>query len=137
MSKAVYHLNDHPIPEGFQLYQDRIPVAGLFARKAAGIAFCRGREKRLRFEPDPTNVHDQNAIKVMGSWKGWFSRKEVHLGFVPAEEAATIGKLDLAEKIQPRLLKTYDGTDDFVEIEFQIMGPKDYAKSYKSARRSA
>ncbi|THK37386.1 hypothetical protein EHS39_14265 [Ensifer sp. MPMI2T] len=125
-----YHLADYPIPDGFQIYRDRVPVMGLTMRKADAAAFCKGTGKQLALEREPSNRHDPNAIRVMGSWKGWFSRKERMLGYVPAEEAAKLVQLGLAERVRPRLLKTYLGTDGFVEIEFQIIGPKDLYRTF-------
>lgn len=125
MPKATYHLDKQPIPKGCRIFFDRLAVAGLFARKPAAIKFCSSGDPRIQLKPDPRNLHDPHAIQVVGSWNGWFGRKHALLGFVPAEEAALIAEHDLVNQIQPRLLKTYLGTDDYVEVLFQIIGPKE------------
>ncbi|MCP8896372.1 HIRAN domain-containing protein [Shinella daejeonensis] len=119
-----YHLDEYPIPDGFRIYRDRVPVMGVTMRKADAAAFCKGSGKQVAFEREPNNRHDPNAIRIMGSWKGWFSRKEKMLGYVPAEDAVKLVRLGLADSVRPRLMKTYLGTDGFVEIEIQIIGPK-------------
>lgn len=125
-----YHLADYPMPEGFRIYRDRVPVKRVTLRKPDAAAFCKGAGKQLALEREPNNQHDPSAIRVIGSWRGWFSRKERMLGYVPAEEAAKLVQLDLAAHVLPRLLKTYLGADGFVEIEFQIIGPKDLYRTF-------
>ncbi|WP_299478120.1 HIRAN domain-containing protein [uncultured Roseibium sp.] len=98
-------------------------------RKANATEFCKASGQSLALVPEPTNKHDGNAIIVLGEWKGWFRRKRKVLGYVPAETAATLAKSGNVAYVQPRLLKTYLGTDGFVEIEFQIIGPKDLYES--------
>ncbi len=123
-----YHLSTNPVPEGFRIYLNYLPIMGLAKRKGDAAKFCKGSGRELTLEPEPGNTHDPNAIKVVGSWKGWFGRKARHLGYVPAEHAAKLVALGLSRQIRARLLKTYLGADGFVEIEFQIIGPK---KSYE------
>jgi HIRAN domain len=125
-----YHLDEYPIPDGFRIFRDRVPIMGLPMRKSVAAAFCKASGKQITFEREPSNQHDRNAIRVMGSWKGWFSRKRKMLGYVPAEDAAKLVSLGLADSVRPRLLKTYLGTDGFVEIEFQIIGPKDLYRTF-------
>lgn len=125
-----YHLANYPIPDGFRIFVDRVPIMGVALRKADAAAFCKASGKQLTFEREPQNRHDPNAIRVVGSWKGWFLRKEKMLGYVPAGDAAKLVKLGLAESVRPRLLKTYVGTDGFVEIEFQIVGPTDLYRTF-------
>lgn len=131
MAHKKYHLEGQPIPDGYQIFQDRINVAGVFRRKYAGMAFCLGRQQHLRFERERTNRHDPNAIKVFGIWRGWFIKWEKLLGYVPADQAARIVDLKLEDQVRPRLLKTYVGEGGLVEIQFQIVGPKIHAKAYK------
>lgn len=132
-----YHLQEHPMPEGYRIYQDRVPIMGVPMRRADAAEFCRGSGKQLAFQREPDNRHDPNAIRIMGSWKGWFSRKEKMLGYVPAEDAAKLVQLGLAESVRPRLMKTYLGTDGFVEIEFQIVGPNDLYRTFNPPPRRA
>ncbi|MET4634900.1 HIRAN domain-containing protein [Kaistia defluvii] len=133
---AKYRLSGNPIPEGFRIYLDRLPVMGLQQRKRDAAAFCGAQGPELSLEREPSSRHDANAIKVIGSWKGWFGRKRRQLGYVPAEHAAKLISLGLAENVHSRLLKTYLGTDGFVEIEFQIVGPKDLYRTFNPLKPS-
>lgn len=125
-----YHLQEYPMPESFRIYIDRVPIMGVALRRSDAAAFCKGSDRQLAFMREPDNQHDSNAIRIVGSWKGWFLRKEKVLGYVPAEDAAKLVRLGLADSVRPRLLKTYLGTDGFVEIEFQITGPKDLYRTF-------
>ena len=126
-----YHLNSSPIPTGFRIFFDRVPVMGVAfeGRKASAAAFCKATGQSLMLLPDPTNKHDRNAIKIFGEWKGWFRRKREFLGYAPAETAAALAQAGVVDHVRPRLLKTYLGSDGFVEIEFQIIGPKEMYES--------
>lgn len=128
-----YHLKRQPIPAGYRIYEEAVDVAGLQYRKSAARSFCRAKEPELSFRPEPTNKHDQNAICVVGSWRGWFWNKEADLGYVPREIAARIAQAGLGAAVRPRLLKTYVGKGGFVEVEFQIMGPKEKYAGYSSS----
>lgn len=130
MEHKEYHLQRHPLPDGFRIYRDRVPVMGVPMRKDDAAAFCKGSDQQVAFKREPSNRHDPNAMLVMGSWKGWFSRKEKVLGYVPADDAAKLVQLGLAESVRPRLMKTYVGTDGFVEIEIQIIGPNDLYQKF-------
>lgn len=121
-----YHLDEYPPPSGFRIYFDRVSVMGITMRKADAAAFCKAQDRELALEREPGNPHDANAIKLIGSWKGWFGRKSRHLGYVPADMAAKLAETGLADTVRPRLMKTYLGTDGFVEIEFQVIGPKEH-----------
>lgn len=124
-----YHLDEYPLPSGFRIYFDRVPVMGITMRKVDAAAFCKAQGRALALERELGNRHDANAIKLIGSWKGWFGRKSRHLGYVPADMAAKLAATGLADAVRPRLMKTYLSTDGFVEIEFQIIGPKEHYES--------
>jgi len=126
-----YHLGSSPIPAGFRIYFERLSVmgVGMEDRKANASDFCQASGQSLAMVPDPTNKHDRNAIKIFGEWKGWFRRKREFLGYVPAETAATLAQPGVVDHVRPRLLKTYVSSDGFVEIEFQIIGPKELYES--------
>lgn len=121
-----YHLDEYPLPSGFRIYFDRVPVMGITMRKADAATFCKAHGRELALEREPGNRHDANAIKLIGSWKGWFGRKSRHLGYVPSDMAAKLAETGLVSTVRPRLMKTYLGTDGFVEIEFQVIGPKEH-----------
>lgn len=134
MTRANYHLP--PIPDGFQIYEERLEVAGLTHRKAGAARFARGKQRALEWEPEPGNRYDKNAIRLIGCHKGIFLTKRTLLGYVPKEVANTLVERGFVEDAQPRLLKTYVSDGGFVEILFQIVGPKARISDYKGTEES-
>ena len=123
MTIKKYHLQEQEIPEGHHILADRLQIQGVHHRKRACAHFCKGRNQSLSFHPDPSNRSDANAIEIHGHWKGLIFRKSTMLGFVDRVAAAKIADLGRNASIHPRLLKTYLGSDGFVEILYQITGP--------------
>jgi len=123
LTSANYHLG--AIPDGFQIFEERLEVAGIVHRRADAAAFVsRGKDIWLELSPEPNNAHDRNAIRVIGCAKGFFGTKRYFLGYVPAPVASAIAQGDYVRRIQPRLLKAWIGDTGYVEILFQILGPK-------------
>jgi len=68
-----------------------IEVAGTFYQLKAAIAFCRSDPESVSIQPEPSNKHDRNAVKVIGhhvNSKG--KRSSWHIGYVPAEHASRV-----------------------------------------------
>ena len=109
-----------PIPNGYQIYVPATAVAGSqFSRHQIERLF-EFRRPRIAFEPEPTNSHDPNAIKVIacnGDSHSW-----IHVGYVPAKLAKKVAKSGLAGQLHPRLRMVQVG--DFIEVEFDLCGPK-------------
>jgi len=133
MSKAKYYTDVHPIPTGFQIYEDRIDVAGVNHRIKNAKSFVKGKGQRIEFETDPSNKYDSNAIRILGFHKGFFGEKKEFIGYVPTEVAAQIMEGNYFNKIKPRLLKTYMSDSGFIEILFQVLGPKSGKKEYQQS----
>lgn len=121
----AYHLLDQPIPAGFRIYADRIGVAGIANHRADAQSFISAGEKWVELQRDPNNAYDQNAIKVIGCKKGFFGTKRLMLGYVPRDIAKVMVDSGVVDQIRARLLKTYQSDGGFVEVLFQILGPKD------------
>ena len=119
-----YHLQEQPIPEGYQIYEERLEVSGVVHRKKEAQAFVRSSKKWLEFERDLGNPYDENAIKIIGCVKRLFGTKRRHVGFVPPDVVKRMVDANVDGAIRPRLLKSYLGDSGFVEILFQIIGPK-------------
>src|SRR5688572_16398526 len=83
MAVRDYHLK--PLPDGVGIYAERLAVAGIHRRRAAAARFIRGSDLDLDLEPEPSNPHDRNALRVVGLWRGWFRQKRTFLGYVPRE----------------------------------------------------
>ena len=129
MSDAHYHLPD--IPEGLQIFEERLEVAGVHYRHDDASAFASGRDLSVEFEREPNNQHDKNAIRIIGCRKGFFGTKRHFIGYVPSEVAADIVEGGYYTKVMPRLLKTYVGDSGYVEILFQVLGPTGERLKYK------
>lgn len=121
---SEYHLQDKELPEGLQIFEGRLEVAGVSFRKADATSFVKAGKKWLELEREVGNKHDKNAIKVIGCSKGFFVTKRRFIGYVPKEVSKLIVSSGFLEKIKPRLLKTHEGTGGYVEILFQVLGPK-------------
>lgn len=83
-------------PPGFRLERD-VMVTGTSYEPARSqaIAFIAGKERRLSLERDPTNLHDPNAIKVIGQWQSGDGREHrEQVGWVPKEMAEAIAQID-------------------------------------------
>ena len=135
MSTRDYHLGEQEIPDGYQIFQERLEVAGTRFRKEDAVAFAKATDGWLELERDSGNIHDPNAIKVIGCNKGFFSTKRRFVGYVPKDVARATLEGGFLGQIRPRLLKTYVGDQGFVEILFQILGPK--GKKYEFRQTSA
>ena len=124
MSSGKYHLDENEIPEGFQIFEERLEVAGVRFRKDDAAAFANATEGWLELERDPKNRHNLNAIKVIGVSKGVFGTKRYFIGYVPKVISGAIIEGRYWDKIRLRLLKTYVSDRGYVEFLFQILGPK-------------
>jgi hypothetical protein len=124
MSIRKYHLDEQEIPEDFQIFEERLEVAGVSFRKEDAAAFATAKEGWLEFERELGNKHDSNAIRVIGCSKGLFGTKRRFIGYVPREVSRTVVEGGYWGQVRPRLLKTYVGDRGFVEILFQVLGPK-------------
>jgi len=125
------YLKDHPIPEGYQIFEERLEIAGLYRRKGQAIDFVKNTDIWLEFEREPGNEYDSNAIKVLGCTKKLFGTKKYFLGYVPKEVAQAIVKAQLDNDIQPRLEFTSLSDTNYVDIIFQVLGPKEKKAQYR------
>lgn len=132
MPLRQYHIRGTPIPEGYQIYDEWLTVAGVQHRRAEVAAFIKGRQPWLEFELEPSNRHDPNAIKVIGCNRGLLGPKRRHLGYVPAEVAERIARGGFRGLVRPRLWKTYLGDSGFVEVGFQLLGPVGRKHEYEA-----
>lgn len=66
MAIKRYHLKEQPIPDGFRIFEHRLEVAGVHARKEDAAKFVVAKRPWLELQHDFGNAYDRNAIKVMG-----------------------------------------------------------------------
>lgn len=120
-------------PDGFQNFEkEPLDVVGIQYRKDDAILFIHdaAMEKGwLEFEPEPTNTHDPNAIRVIGCTES--TRRFV--GYVPADIALQIAETGFSDRVIPLLYHVYLGEkgDGYCEISFQLLGPRGQKKVYE------
>ena len=135
---------------GFQT-TSLLDVMGVQHRKADALAFARATQTAeqkgwaygVRLQPEPSNPHDSNAIKVIGHAmvKRFFAdpaERSWHIGYVPRETAEEVNE-DLISKNHPyaaELYGIYLGKD-FIDIEFFILVPKGSKGVMRVALRQA
>lgn len=118
-----------PLPKGFQIYSDGDRPAGMQHYKANAATFVQSEAQRIELEPEPSNTHDKNAIKVIGVCAaGVF-----HIGYLPADLAAQLYRAGLVSLVRGRLDRVYQGTDGYLEIKYQVIGPRSEMAKFRSA----
>jgi len=113
-----------PIPDGYRIFYSEMDVAGaVFRMKAIKKAFS-GKSLNLSIVPEPKNKHDKNALKVVATIKGFFGKKNLHIGYIPREIAA-----DIADKpytnILPRPKEIWIGDQGGLKIVIDLLGKKE------------
>jgi hypothetical protein len=109
-----------PIPDGYQIYVAQTAVAGSHFRRAQVERLFKFQKPSIDFEPEPTNSHDPNAIKVI-AYNG-DSHSSIHVGYVPSKLAKQFARSGVVKRLHPRLRMVQIG--DYVEVEFDVCGPK-------------
>lgn len=109
-----------PIEKGYQIFLQNMGVAGLGFRREAAIAFIDDLNQFVRLEREPENSKDENAIKVIGVGK----YGEYFIGYLPKDASMQIVQTNSFEHVYARLVRAYRGTDDYLEIQLQIVGLK-------------
>jgi len=131
MATKKYHLQDQEIPSGYMIFEERLEVAGIQFRKDDALSFSQNPDGCwLDFEREENNKYDKNAIKVIGCRKGFIGIKRYFVGYVPKEISKIIIEGGYWGVVKPRLLKTYIGKGEYVEILFQLLGPKEKKHEY-------
>lgn len=115
-----------PIPKGFQIFAPRLSVAGIQHRRDDALCFADDSDQTLALEPEPGNSHDPNAVKVIGIARGM----RRFIGYVPKDVAEQIVGSGLADVVQARLDYISRSGNGFVDVTFQIVGPKDRKAHY-------
>lgn len=115
-----------PIPAGFQIYAERMPIAGIHLRKSEALNFAKAKNQELKLQREPDNEHDSNAIKVIGI----SGPNEYFIGYLPKELSEQLVLTGLFDSVLARLARIYVGRDDFLDIQYQIVGPKSSKKQF-------
>jgi len=135
MSRRKYHLAEQPIPSGFQIFEARLDVAGVGYRKKAARAFATSKHVWLELERETRLKDHPHAIRIIGCSKGLFRTRRRFVGYVPSKVAHAIAEGAYWGQVRSRLLKTWVGDRGYVEILFQLLGPKGKKRDYDKLRR--
>lgn len=125
------HLFRFPIPKTHQIYLPESFVRGITYHKEDAIEFVQARGQAISLEHEPDNPKDRHALKVLGEWNRNGLPRRVQLGYVPGDAAVVIGECEIFDVIIPRLTKTYLSEGGFVEVSFQLLGPKGGADAFR------
>ena len=128
---------EHSKPEGFIVFE-YATVAGVPFRKPNALVFAKGKHHTIEWERELNNKEDPNAIKMFGCTKGLLGKKRQFIGYVPREIFQRIVDSSLWGLAQPYFQSICVGDvdvapgDEFIEVSFQVLGPKTRKKEYKS-----
>lgn len=125
MKKQVYN---QPIPEGWATTTIGFTVAAVkYHSTQAKKAIAANDNPDLIMQSEPTNQHDENAIKVIVKTKGAIAalfNKDTHIGYIPMELAAVIIEYELVDKLQIRLKSVYYNDEkEITSIVIDLIGP--------------
>ena len=108
---------DYPTPSDYIHYASG-QVAGLYFRKKEAKAFAGSSDQSLEFEREPDNLHDKNAIKIIGITHS----SRYFIGYIDKDLAKQIIETGVLPGIQIQLTRIYQGYNDYIEIQFNIIG---------------
>ena len=108
------------IPTGYQIFAKNLLIAGIQHRKVEALKFARASNQELSLQRDPSNKFDPNAIKLIGL----SGATEYFIGFLPKELSAQIIGTELFDSLKARLGRIYISKNDFLDIQYQVIGPK-------------
>ncbi len=115
-----------PIPNGYQIFSKNIPVAGISYHRDDAIRFARSSNQELSLQREPSNAYDKNAIKLIGL----SGLNQYFIGYLPKELSAQIIGTEMFELVKARLGRIYINNNEFIDIQYQILGPKEDKKKF-------
>jgi hypothetical protein len=133
MSASKYWLQEQAIPDGYQIYEDCIGVAGEQYKRGDCQKFMKSKVLGVWLRRETDNAFDNNAILVIGKSKGLLRNREYKLGYIPREVAKHIVENGFWGKIIARLYNTYLGDTGFVDVKVQLLGPKGAKANWSGA----
>jgi hypothetical protein len=115
-----------PMPTGYQIFAKNLPVAGIQHRKDEAIRFAKSSNQELSLQREPSNGFDKNAIKLIGL----SGSTQYFIGYLPKELSAQIIATGMFEIVKARLGRIYINNNDYLDIQYQIIGPKADKKKF-------
>jgi hypothetical protein len=135
MGMSDYWLQHSEIPDGYQIYENCIDIAGERYRRRECQNFMKSKISGIALHREPLNPHDENAIAVIGMATGLFRTKKFMLGYIPREVAEYIVANGFWGKILPRLYNTYLGDTGWVNVKIQLLGPRGEKNSLSDSKQ--
>ncbi len=111
-------------PDGYSRYVTLL-IAGIQYSKDDALAFCRGFNHSLSFDRDLHNKYDKHAIKIIGHASG----VDYFIGFVDKATANKIVRSKVENFVLPELDRIFFN-DNFVDIRYHVVGPKELKKQF-------
>lgn len=115
-----------PMPSGYQIFAKNLPVAGIQHRKDEALKFAKSSNPVLSLERELDNQFDSNAIKLIGL----SGATQYFIGYLPKEISAQIIGTGMYENVKARLGPIYISNNDFLDIQYQVIGPKADKKKF-------
>jgi hypothetical protein len=127
MEKTYFSKNiDQRLPPDYSIFIKNSQITGISYRREDVIKFIHSEGLCLALELEPSNTMDINAIKLIGKTDG----ADYLLGYIARGYAQQIADSGMFQQLLPRLMRVYQGKDDYVDITFQILGPKDLKEKF-------
>ena len=123
-----------PIPDEYQIFEQRLEVVGIQHRKKAAQRFATGNQQRLKLKPEPSNEYDPNAIRVIGVWKDSSGQERTaHIGYLNKNLARILTRSGYAQRVLARLEAICQNERDntWIGVDFQLLGPKGELQKYE------
>jgi hypothetical protein len=119
-----------PVPKesSHHIFSTNISVAGTQYRKDDALMFARSDRQRLLLQRELGNKFDKNAIRVIGL----SGSSEYFIGYVPKNLATQIIGSKMLDFITARIRSVFIGKNNFLDIEFDIIGSKENKKIFKA-----
>ncbi len=112
-----------PIPKGMRIFTST-EIVGIAHYRGDAIKFVNEKGQRLRLAPEPTNQNDPNAIRVTGLSIAAGRENTRVLGYLNRILARTIISGGFVNEVLPRLWSAWVSSQDFVNVELDLVGPK-------------
>lgn len=113
------------IPKGLRIFYQEFDVSGVSFRKKELEKALKGSKAEFGLEPEPTNFHDKNAIKIVVFKKRLIFNNTIHVVYVPKELAKEICCRNLQEKLLPRPKSLWVGSEGGIRFSVDLLGKKE------------
>jgi len=114
------------MPKDFQVYVSDIDPIVPAKHRAEVFKFVRGGGGPIELEREQSSADAPYAIRLVGVASG----QRFHIGDVPEGAAKQIVQSGLFESVKARLLRVTAPSDSYIEMRYQIIGPKAEKKKF-------